>query len=129
MLFKKHNLQKVMKGEKTQTRRLGKIIYQVGRVYGIRAGWFTKSEVHIIITRRHVEKLGDISSKDVKKEGYENRKAFVHDWIKINGTWKPDKKVIVYDFRVTRNHTKPLVLNGFIGSPHNNKNAKNKGAW
>ncbi|MGD0449755.1 MAG: hypothetical protein ABSA79_01710 [Candidatus Bathyarchaeia archaeon] len=72
-MFKKALLEKVLTGEKTQTRRdirrkPGVQVFSVGQVIGIRAG-YTKYIGAIRIVRRRQENLGEISEEDAKKEG------------------------------------------------------------
>jgi hypothetical protein len=94
----------ILKGEKTQTRRLsGKSAnYKVGYAYSIRDKWFSKAQGYILITRKFRQKLGDISPEDAKKEGYNSLDEFRAVWIKINGSWKPDEIVTSYEFELAR---------------------------
>lgn len=100
MLFKDEDLKKTLRGEKTMSRRLpGRIIYEIGRVYGIRSGWFKKAEHHILITRRFRQRLGDISLEDVRKEGYRSFDEFRARWTKEYG-WNPNRIIIVYEYQL-----------------------------
>lgn len=45
-----------------------------------------------------VQKLGEISSEDVKKEGYNSLEEFRKAWIEINDKWDPKQIVTVYEF-------------------------------
>ena len=105
MLFKRHQIRKILLGEKTQTRRLSRMTYQVGKVYRIR-----NADVEILITRRWRERLGDISEEDVKKEGYETLEEFKKAWTEIYGRWDPDDIVWVYEFKVVKANDKHLNL-------------------
>lgn len=102
MMFKKALLEKVLSGEKTQTRRdikrkPGVQVFSVGQVIGVRAG-YTKYIGAIRIVRRRQENLGDISEEDAKKEGCHSVEEFKTIWIKLFGNWDPDQVVWVYDF-------------------------------
>jgi hypothetical protein len=99
-IFTRKHLQKILEGQKTQTRRTHKYGWQVGRVYGLRDRWFQKAENHILITRKFRQKLGAISIEDVQKEGYRTLEEFKRAWIEINRSWDPDKVIIVYEFRL-----------------------------
>jgi len=104
MLFKKHHIELILSGRKTQTRRLpGKSAnYHVGRVYSIRDRWFGKAEGHILITRKFRQRLGDISLEDVRKEGYSSLQEFRGAWEGVHGqgSWDPNSVVAVYEFKV-----------------------------
>jgi len=99
-LFKRKHIEKILQGEKTQTRRTHKHEWHVGRVYGLRDRWFQKAENDILITRKFREKLGDISLQDVKKEGYHSLEDFQKAWIEINGVWDPYEVVTAYEFKL-----------------------------
>ena len=101
MLFKEDDIKKILNHEKTMTRRPHKVNgYQIGKVYCIRSNRFKKAEHYVLITRKFSERLGDISSKDVQKEGYRSFDAFKVGWIKRVGAWKPKQIVMVYEFEV-----------------------------
>jgi len=103
LLFRRHHIRKILQGEKTQTRRLSsKRVYQVGKIYRIKRDWFHYSDIEILITRRWRERLGDISTEDVRKEGYETLEDFKKAWIEIHGYWNPDDIVWVYEFKVIK---------------------------
>jgi len=101
MWFKADSLEKILKGEKTMTRRVpGVRSCEVGRVYRVRYGWSEKVKYHILITRKFQEKLGAISLEDVHKEGYGSLEEFKAAWIKLYGSWKPEQTVTVYEFKL-----------------------------
>jgi hypothetical protein len=100
MLFKERLLKKVLRGQKTQTRRTHKRTLKPGRVYGIRSSYFGKPEGHIKILRTFKQRLGDISLEDVQKEGFKTLEEFQREWIKINGKWDPNQTVTVYEFQI-----------------------------
>lgn len=105
MLFKKHHIEKTLRGEKTQTRRrITNHSYKVGRKYGIRSHWFEKPVAHILITAKRIERLGDITPEDAQKEGGYTVEEYRREWEKINGSWKPDLKVYVYDYVLIKEH-------------------------
>jgi len=102
MLFKEKHIKLILNGEKTMTRRLpGKSAnYSIGKVYAIRPSRFVKPAGYILIIRKFRQKLGQISARDVKKEGYNSLDEFQAAWIKINGSWRPDEIVTCYEFRL-----------------------------
>lgn len=108
-VFKKRNLDLVLAGEKTQTRRTHRQEWKIGNVYSARASWFEKARAWILITRKFKQRLGDISQEDVVKEGFKTLSEYREEWRKINGSWTPDKVVLVYEFKLvkTREHLIP----------------------
>jgi hypothetical protein len=100
-LFKRDSIEKVLCGTKTQTRRLHKRTWKVGKKYAIRNTWFSKPLGYIRITRKFRQRLGAISLKDVKKEGYDSLEQFQAAWVHINHKWNPDEIVTVYEFEAS----------------------------
>lgn len=106
MIFQ-HTWEKVLSGEKTQTRRLIKpdeawatdkndyplhtIVlsgirrkYIVGRVYGVQPGRGKKVIAHICIHNIRKEDVRNISDSDVKAEGFWGRIEFLDTWIAMH---------------------------------------------
>lgn len=106
MLFKRKHVEMILAGRKTQTRRLpGKSAnYSVGRVYAVTDRWFSKPQGHILITHKFRQKLGEINSEDVKKEGYNSLQEFSRAWEEVNGqgSWDPQQIVTAYEFKVLK---------------------------
>jgi hypothetical protein len=48
----------------------------------------------------YMQRLGDITPEEVKKEGFNTFSEFKSDWIEIYGEWNPDQKVWVVVFEV-----------------------------
>jgi len=94
MLFRKEYIEKIVKGEKTQTRRLISA-YEVGRAYPI-----NNTDIEIIITNRYRQRLGGMTQEEIQKEGYATLEEFKVAWIQINHFWAPDIQVWVYEFKV-----------------------------
>jgi hypothetical protein len=117
MLFKRPLLNKILKGEKTQTRhpinrKKGIPDYHVSQKVGMRAG-YTKFEAYVIITKKFRQKLGDISEEDARKEGFASVEDFKQTWIKLYGSWKPSIVVWVYEFKLVP--TEGLASKGMRG--------------
>lgn len=108
-LFKRKHIKKIFEGRKTQTRRIHKHTWKVGKVYGIRDRWFRKPQGYILITRKFRQRLGDISLEDIKKEGYNSLREFRRAWEEIHGSWDPEQVVIVYEFKVVSKTGKLLT--------------------
>jgi len=99
LLFKRHHIKKILRGEKTQTRRVSQRKYKVGKVYGVRDRWYGQPKARILITRRFRQRLGDITEEDVRKEGYSSLEEFKKAWEEIHGVWDPEDIVWVYEFK------------------------------
>ena len=101
-IFKRRHLRKVLNGTKTQTRRIHRYTLSIGKTYAVRDRWFSKAQGHIIITRKFRQRLGDISTGDVQKEGFSSFKEFQDEWLACYGpdSWNSDQIVIVYEFKL-----------------------------
>jgi len=100
MFFTRANLEKVLRGKKTQTRRLSGI-YRVGITYGIRTWIYEKSLARIRITGKRQERLGDISAEDLEREGGYTLEEFKEMWTSFYAKkmgWHPELNVWVYDY-------------------------------
>lgn len=97
----------LLEGRKTQTRRTHKSEWKIGKKYSIRASWFDKGIAKILIVRKFRQRLGDISPRDIQKEGYSYLEGYKKAWIEINGQWDPDRIVIVYEFKLLSKTSKP----------------------
>jgi len=108
-LFRRRHISLILDGRKTQTRRIHSHEWRVGRCYAIRDRWFDKPKGHIIITRKFKQRLGDISLKDVKKEGFSNIWEFVKAWEELYGvgSWDPEQIVTAYEFKLYSKIGKP----------------------
>jgi len=105
-LFKPEHVKKILRGEKTQTRRVHLHTWIIGKVYPIKTHWLCKREEapgKIIILRKFRQKLGEISPEDVKKEGYNSLEEFRREWEKLHGEWNPEQVVWVYEFKLVEN--------------------------
>ncbi|MBN1358121.1 ASCH domain-containing protein [Candidatus Bathyarchaeota archaeon] len=100
ILFKSHLIARILQKRKTQTRRLHKRKWQVGRNYAITDRWFSKPKGHIRIKRLFQQRLGDVSEDEAKAEGYESLADFQEDWKAITGYWNPDETVTAYEFEL-----------------------------
>jgi hypothetical protein len=102
MIFKRDLLKKVLKGEKTQTRRTHVLRLTVGRVYGIKTQYYEKTRGHILITARWNQRLGDMTEAEARAEGFSSLGAFRLRWAQINGTYDPNLIVTAYEFRLEK---------------------------
>lgn len=97
-LFKRRHLRAILEGRKTQTRRVHKHTWRLGKVYAVRTSYFGKPEGYIRIIRKFRQRLGDISAEDVRKEGFSSVEEFREAWVALHGSWDPAQIVWVYEF-------------------------------
>jgi hypothetical protein len=96
-VFKRFLIEKILVGEKTQTRRTtesrrGVRVYEVGDRVGILVG-YKQPVAYITIKNRRKQAIGDITEEDVRKEGFSNVREFKQAWLKLCGKWNPSQEV------------------------------------
>ena len=106
-LFKPELLEKILQGQKIQTRRIHAVRLREGHIYGIRCSRFEKSRAHIRILRATQQRLGDITLEEIQKEGFRNIWEFRDAWLKIYLRWNPDEIVTAYEFETVKEREKP----------------------
>jgi len=102
ILFKKHFIDKILSGEKTQTRRVHKKPLYRGELVAVKTSYSKCSGIVLRILKVWKERLGDISEADARKEGCGSIEGFKQEWIRINKVWDPNLEVTVYEFEVVR---------------------------
>lgn len=92
----------ILSGRKTQTRRRWKRPRaKVGSVHQAKTSYQGDAFAHLRITDIHLERLGDISEEDVRREGYETREQLEDVFRRIyKRTPDPDEVVTVINFEV-----------------------------
>ena len=100
MIFKRSLVQKILLGEKTQTRRVKPYRYGPGSTVCIQDRWNEPARARVEITRVYRQRLGEISPEEIKAEGFRTLEEFKAAWIEIYGAWQPDQTVWVYEFRL-----------------------------
>lgn len=102
MLFKPYLVEPILKGAKTETRRLWKrCLVKVGSNYKAKTNFRSNSAfatIKIAYIRR--EKLGNINIDDAKKEGCRSLNEFKRIWIDSHGSWQPDTQIFVIGFEL-----------------------------
>jgi len=99
--FKPEHVQPILEGRKTQTRRLGKKRWNVGAIHQCKTRLFDGEPfARVRIKSVRMERLGDISSEDVTREGYETRADFRAAWETIYGSPSDDLEAWVVDFKL-----------------------------
>lgn len=96
MIFRPELAEKVLAGDKTQTRRLKsdnprspwwreRCAYVVGREYAIQPGRGKVAIGRLLITEVREALLGDISYGDARAEGFESPSHFMRYFRELNG--------------------------------------------
>jgi len=98
-----HTFDKIVQGEKWQTRRLVKqdekfdkecqrvmrmgkrIVYEVGKSYAVQPNRGKKAIARILLTKIRCDPVEAISEADAVAEGFSSRKAFIQTWYSIHG--------------------------------------------
>ena len=86
MMFDKFCVDKILKGEKTVTRRLpkGRQPARVGKIHKLKIDRTKKTYGLILITDCYLEAIKNIDDKEAKKEGFETRKEYLDYFMNIN---------------------------------------------
>jgi hypothetical protein len=100
MIFSQPMIDRILAGEKTQTRRhSGR--YKVGKTYAVQPGRGKPAVAHIQILEKGRELVGMISTADAIAEGFDSRQRFLEAWEVLHGP-RADVSVPVwvYGFRL-----------------------------
>jgi len=89
--------EKILKGEKTMTRRLRKPLVKPNKTYPLRVGR-RSIPGEIKIKEIYCQRLGDMDDEDLVKEGFATFEDFKKDWIEIYRFWDEDTIVWVVEF-------------------------------
>jgi hypothetical protein len=102
MLFKPCLVEPILRGTKTETRRLWeRCLVKVGSNYKAKTNFRNNSAfatIRIAYIRR--ESLGSIDNDGVKKEGCRSLNEFKRIWMDSYGSWQPDVQVFVIGFKL-----------------------------
>lgn len=102
LLFRPEHVEPILRGTKTQTRRVWKRCRaNVGVIHKAKLKMISRDYFALLkIMGTRQERLGDISEEDAKAEGGYTRETYRKKWIEINGSWNPDQLVWVVSFAV-----------------------------
>jgi len=111
MIFHKDLAEKVLRGEKTVTRRRvsynpnspwfrGGCRYKVGQVFAVQPGRGKCGIGKARVTAVFVERLGRVNSGDAREEGFDSLLAFREAWTRINGSYNTAEFVWVIEFEL-----------------------------
>lgn len=100
MLFRPDMIEKILAGEKTQTRRVWeKARVKVGNTYAIKKQYYQKNAdapgFYLVLGLKQ-ENLGAILSRpeDIKAEGFDSGEHFIETWTELHG--EPDWNALVW---------------------------------
>ena len=104
MIFRPELAAAVMAGRKTVTRRLlsanprspwfqDRCGYSVGQVVAVCPGRGKHRIGEAVVTSVDRMALGLVDDREARREGFENRAAFVEAWTAINGSYDPEAVV------------------------------------
>jgi len=95
------SVEKVLRGEKLATRRpytdtnvfyFEKLVGKIVRLY--EGG----KHAYAVVTNVYVQRLGDVSDEDARKEGFPSLEEFKRVWREIYGSFNPEQRVVVIEF-------------------------------
>ena len=111
MIFHKDLAEKVLRGEKTATRRRmsdnpnspwyrGGCRYKVGQVFAVQPGRGKTRIGEARVTAVFAGRLGGVNSGDAREEGFDSLLAFREAWARINGSYDTAEFVWVIEFEL-----------------------------
>lgn len=111
MIFRPELARQVDLGEKTATRRVpsdkprspwykGGCSYTRGQTFAVQPGRGKPSICQAIVDRVALERLGDVTEADARREGFRGPAEFYEAWREINGAVLPQSWVWVVEFHV-----------------------------
>ena len=83
ILFKQYHVSLILSGRKTQTRRLGKKRWTVGKVYQAKTSYMAKPFAYLKLTALRYEPLEPMSEADAHAEGYNNVQSYLQAFKEI----------------------------------------------
>ncbi len=109
MIFGLEMYRAVLAGKKTQTRRF-KCRYEPGKSYALQPGRGKEAKHRITITEVRQERLGDITLRDARKEGFRTTQDFRDYWTKLYQRFNPDAEIYVISFELGDTTDAPRLL-------------------
>lgn len=105
MIFKPELVEKILAGEKTETRRLEKLgqtqcRYVSGRDYALQPGRTRRAVGRIAITDVRRERLGEITHEGALREGFPTVREFLAYWRQPHGAEDPEQEVWMIRFKL-----------------------------
>jgi hypothetical protein len=98
LLFKKHYVEQIIRGDKTATRRPFRPMVKEDGSYHIKVHFFESLPYKILVKRLYELTLGKMTPQDAEKEGYSSLREFREDWERFYRSWDPRQTVWVVEF-------------------------------
>lgn len=125
MIFRPELARKIIRGEKTMTRRPIKpgekhCRYREGRDYAVQPGRGKAESCRILILTVEDQALGDLTYRDARAEGFKTRDEFQAYWAGLHGHYDPAMPVWAIRFRLHADQPRLLMP---IGAGHHDPQA------
>jgi len=75
---------------------------KIGKTYSLRQNYFSTLKDRIKITNIYRQRLGDISQKDVQREGFNSLEEFINAWRTFYSEYDPHQHVWVVEFKYVK---------------------------
>lgn len=117
MIFKPELVEKILAGEKTETRRavslnprspwsVERCRYRAGRHYALQPGRSAHAVAQILVTDVRKVRLGGMNLDDARREGFASVEEFVDYWTAMQGSYDVRALVWAVTFRVAGTPTR-----------------------
>lgn len=105
MIFRPELSEKILAGEKVETRRAVKegeveCRYKAGRTYAVQPGRTKRGVGRILIKEVRRERLGDIHHPGALREGFHDVRDFLDYWRRLHGGVDSEQEVWVIRFEL-----------------------------
>lgn len=111
MNFKPELVEKILAGQKTQTRRVvsdnprspwyaGLCSLKLARSYAVCPGRGKNAVARVVVHGIWKERAGQISNFDAMREGFTGRADFIAYWERLHGSFDPSAQVWVISFEL-----------------------------
>ena len=120
MIFRPELVKKIGAGTKTMTRRpvnAPHCRYRLNHVYSVQPGRGKPGTIQITITEVREERLGDLSLRDAKREGFRTTQDFIDYWRGLYGSYDAEQMVWVISFVKGDATDTPRLLAARPGGP------------
>lgn len=123
MIFSSEMAKLILAGRKSQTRRVVKdselqCRYVPGRSYALQGKRWKADQPRITVLEVRPEQLGQISLRDVRREGFRTTEEFKAYWVKLHKRFDSEQLVWVISFVLGDQTDTPRLLAARPGAPH-----------
>lgn len=121
MIFRTELAKLIVQQRKSQTRRVVTSTtcrYEIGKSYAVQPGRGKPAICRITITDIRQERLGQITLRDAKREGFVTTQEFFDYWAELYGGVDREQRVWVISFVIGDQTDRPRLLAARPGPPH-----------